>query len=69
MFIFHSTIIKLIHYYLIIVTNGTKCPPFIRNNKVQWNPLNRDTFFGTNSYLKIEITSDNRDNRLYGTKS
>ena len=33
------------------------------------NPLNRDTFFRTNSYLAIKITSDNWDNQLYGTKS
>ena len=34
---------------------------------IQWKPLNRDTFFGKSSYLTIEITSDDRDNRLYGT--
>ena len=33
---------------------------------IQWKPLNRDIFFGTNSYLTIEITSDNWDIRLYG---
>ena len=36
---------------------------------IQWKPLNRDTFFGTNSFLTIEITSDNRDSRIYGTKT
>ena len=34
------------------------------SNVIQWKPLNRDTFFGTNSYPSVEISSDNRDKNL-----